>query len=155
MYKRQKDIGIVVHPESIIHSAVEFKDSSVIAQMGLPDMKLPIQYALFYPDRKENNLESLDLFKIKQLNFHKPDINTFKCLNLAYKAISIGGTMPTVLNAANEIAVAKFLNKEIKFLDIANYIEKLMEQHSPFEANSLDDILYVKKWTEKKFTELI
>ncbi len=150
-----KDIDIVVHPESIVHSAVEFKDSSVIAQMGLPDMKLPIQYALFYPDRKENNLESLNLFKIKQLNFHKPDMNTFKCLNLAYKAISIGGTMPTVLNAANEIAVAKFLNKEIKFLNIADYIEKLMEQHSPFEVNSLEDILYVKKWTEKKFTELI
>jgi len=150
-----KDIEIVVHPESIVHSAVEFNDSSIIAQMGLPDMKLPIQYALFYPDRKENSLESLDLFKIKQLNFYKPDKNTFKCLNLAYKAISIGGTMPSVLNIANEIAVEKFLNKEIKFLDIANLIEKLMEQHSPFEVNSLDDIFYVKKWTEKKFTELI
>ena len=150
-----KDIDILVHPESIIHSAVEYKDRSVIAQLGLPNMKLPIQYALFYPERKENNMESLDLFKLKQLNFHKADISTFKCLDLAYKAISIGGSMPTVLNVANEIAVDKFLNREISFLDIGISIEKLMEQHSPFEINNLDDILYVKKWTEKKFTELI
>ena len=150
-----RNIEVIIHPESIIHSAVEFKDTSIIAQMGLPDMKLPIQYALFYPERKENNLKSLNLFEIESLNFHKPDTSTFKCLDLAYKAISIGGTMPTVLNAANEIAVEKFLSKKIKFLDIGNYIETLMEQHSPFEVNSLEDILYVKKWTEKKFTELI
>ena len=150
-----KDIDIVVHPESIIHSAVEYRDKSVIAQLGLPDMKLPIQYALFYPERKENNMESLNLFKLNQLNFYKPDINTFKCLDLAYKAISIGGTMPTVLNVANEIAVDKFLKKEISFLDIGNKIQILMEQHSPFEINTIDDILYVKTWVEKKFTELL
>ena len=150
-----KDIDILVHPESIIHSAVEYKDKSVIAQLGLPNMKLPIQYALFYPERKENNMESLDLFKLKQLNFHKADISTFKCLDLAYKAISIGGSMPTVLNVANEIAVDKFLNREISFLDIGNSIEKLMEKHSPFEINTIDDIFYVKKWVEKKITELI
>src|SRR6056297_4062696 len=150
-----KDIDILVHPESIIHSAVEYKDRSVIAQLGLPNMKLPIQYALFYPERKENNMESLDLFKLKQLNFHKADISTFKCLDLAYKAISIGGSMPTVLNVANEIAVDKFLNREISFLDIGNSIEKLMEKHSPFEINTIDDIFYVKKWVEKKITELI
>ena len=150
-----KDIDILVHPESIIHSAVEYKDRSVIAQLGLPNMKLPIQYALFYPERKENNMESLDLFKLKQLNFHKADISTFKCLDLAYKAISIGGSMPTVLNVANEIAVDKFLNREISFLDIGNSIEKLMEQHSPFEINTIDDVFYVKKWVEKKITELI
>jgi len=150
-----KDIDIVVHPESIIHSAVEYRDKSVIAQLGLPDMKLPIQYALFYPERKENNMESLNLFKLNQHNFYKPDINTFKCLDLAYKAISIGGTMPTVLNVANEIAVDKFLKKEISFLDIGNKIQILMEQHSPFEINTIDDILYVKTWVEKKFTELL
>lgn len=150
-----KDIDILVHPESIIHSAVEYKDKSVIAQLGLPNMKLPIQYALFYPERKENNMESLDLFKLKQLNFHKADISTFKCLDLAYKAISIGGSMPTVLNVANEIAVDKFLNREISFLDIGISIEKLMEQHSPFEINTIDDVFYVKKWVEKKITELI
>jgi len=150
-----KDIDIVVHPESIIHSAVEYRDKSVIAQLGLPDMKLPIQYALFYPERKENNMESLNLFKLNQLNFYKPDINTFKCLDLAYKAISIGGTMPTVLNVANEIAVDKFLKRKISFLDIGNKIQILMEQHSPFEINTIDDILYVKTWVEKKFTELL
>ncbi|MFO7888493.1 MAG: 1-deoxy-D-xylulose-5-phosphate reductoisomerase [Eubacteriales bacterium] len=150
-----KDIDIVVHPESIIHSAVEYRDKSVIAQLGLPDMKLPIQYALFYPERKENNMESLNLFKLNQLNFYKPDIDTFKCLDLAYKAISIGGTMPTVLNVANEIAVDKFLKREISFLDIGDKIQTLMEQHSPFEVNTIDDILYVKTWVEKKFTELL
>ena len=128
-----ENIEVVVHPESIIHSAVEFVDKSIIAQMGLPDMRLPIQYALFYPNRMKNNLKSLDFFEINQLNFIKPNTKIFRCLELAYDAIKIGGSMPSVLNVANEIAVDKFLKNEISFLDISTLIEEVMNQHRSYE----------------------
>jgi len=149
-----ENIEVVVHPESIIHSAVEFVDKSIIAQMGLPDMRLPIQYALFYPNRMKNNLKSLDFFEINQLNFIKPNTKIFRCLELAYDAIKIGGSMPSVLNVANEIAVDKFLKNEISFLDISTLIEEVMNQHRSYEIKDIEGILNAKKWTEGKIKEI-
>lgn len=141
------DIDVVVHPESIIHSMVEYHDSSVMAQMGLPDMKLPIIYALNYPERLETKLESLDFTKMTQLNFQVPDKETFPCLRLAYDALRAGGTMPTVLNAANEILVNQFLNGEIGFYDIPERIEKLMREHNNIQTPTIEDILKVDSET--------
>ncbi|SHI65925.1 1-deoxy-D-xylulose 5-phosphate reductoisomerase [Dethiosulfatibacter aminovorans DSM 17477] len=142
-----EQIEVVVHPQSIIHSAVEYDDHSVIAQMGNPDMKIPIQLALFYPYRLKNNLKSLDLFEIGKLTFEKPDMNTFKCLKLAFEAMKIGKSMPIVLNKANELAVEMLIRKEIKFLDIQNMVEDIMLRHTPVEAASFDEILEIAKWT--------
>ncbi|NSJ93001.1 1-deoxy-D-xylulose-5-phosphate reductoisomerase, partial [Coprococcus sp. MSK.21.13] len=123
-----KDIEVVVHPESIIHSMVEYKDGSIIAQLASPDMKLPIQYAFNYPTRKNRVIKKLNLFEIGNLSFYKPDLNTFRCLYLAYRAGKIGGMMPAILNSANEYAVELFLNKKIDFLQIANIIEECMDK---------------------------
>ncbi|WP_294351807.1 1-deoxy-D-xylulose-5-phosphate reductoisomerase [uncultured Clostridium sp.] len=122
------NIQVLVHPQSIIHSMVEYKDASIIAQIGAPDMRLPIQYALNYPERKEQVANGIDFYEIAKLTFEKPDIDTFKCLSLAFKAGKMGGIMPTVLNAANEVAVSLFLNKKIKFLSIADIIEDAMNK---------------------------
>lgn len=136
------DIQVVIHPESILHSAVEYDDGAVIGQMGVPDMKLPIQYALFYPDRFEvPGSRPLDLFDIGKLTFEKPDLDTFAGLGLAFKAANIGGTMPTVFNAANEKAVSLFLDNRIRFLQIAEVIEAAMEAHQVVEAPTVDQIL--------------
>ena len=140
-------IQVVVHPESVIHSAVEFEDTAVIAQLGTPDMRLPIQYALFYPDRKPLGGEWLDLFKLGTLHFEEPNLEVFKGLKLAYDALRIGGSMPTVFNAANELAVAKFLDRKIKFLDIPDIIEKAMENHTVVPSPSLEEILETEKTT--------
>jgi len=140
-------IDVVVHPESIIHSMVEYHDSSIMAQMGLPDMKLPIIYALNYPDRLETKLESLDFTKMNQLNFEVPDQKTFPCLRLAYEALRAGGTMPTVLNAANEILVHQFLDGEIGFYDIPERIEALMKAHNNILNPTIEDILNVDSET--------
>ncbi|MBE6051173.1 MAG: 1-deoxy-D-xylulose-5-phosphate reductoisomerase [Clostridium sp.] len=121
------DIQVLVHPQSIIHSMVEYKDASIIAQIGAPDMRLPIQYALNYPERKDQVANGIDFYEIASLTFEKPDMDTFKCLKLAFKAGKMGGIMPTVLNAANEVAVSLFLNRKIKFLDIADIIEDAMD----------------------------
>jgi len=139
-------IEVVVHPQSIIHSAVEYKDGAIMAQLGVPDMKLPIAYALTYPKRLKSNFEKLDLTKISALTFEKPDMDTFKCLYLAYKAIEIGGTMPAVLNAANEIAVEKFLNNEIAWLDIPVLIEKTMNAYTVMYDFTIDDLLEADEW---------
>lgn len=122
------NIQVLVHPQSIIHSMVEYKDASIIAQIGAPDMRLPIQYALNYPERKEQVANGIDFYDIAKLTFEKPDMDTFKCLSLAFKAGKMGGIMPTVLNAANEVAVSLFLNKKIKFLSIADIIEDAMNK---------------------------
>lgn len=119
-------IEVVVHPESIIHSMIQYKDRSVMAQMGLPDMKLPILYALTHPKRIQTNLEPLDLTKIVSLNFEAPDHETFPCLSLAYKALEMGGLTPTVLNASNEVLVERYLKGEVSFYDIPEGIEKAM-----------------------------
>jgi 1-deoxy-D-xylulose-5-phosphate reductoisomerase len=136
-----KNIDVVVHPQSIIHSMVEYIDGSIIAQMGTTDMKLPIQYAINYPERRKRVVETLDFYKLGSLNFERPDLDTFKCLKLAYEAGKIGGTMPTILNGANEVAVELFLEDKIKFLKIADIIEECMNKF-PYSSNfSVEDIL--------------
>lgn len=140
-------IQVVVHPQSIIHSAVEYVDGAVIAQLGLPDMKLPIQYALFYPDRRPMKGEKLDLFDVATLTFERPDTETFRGLSLGLRAAGEGGSMPTVFNAANEKAVALFLNRQIGFLSIAELIEKCMDHHRRIENPSLEQILQTEAET--------
>lgn len=138
-------IQVVVHPQSIIHSMVEFTDGSIIAQLGRPDMRLPILYALSYPERFSSDYGGLDFFEIGKLTFEEPDVENFPCLPLAYKAARIGGTMPTVLNAANEVAVQKFLQEEISFMEIPIFIEKAMKSHKVIQQPKIDDILSVDK----------
>ncbi len=142
-------IQVLVHPQSIIHSAVEFEDGAVIAQLGAPDMRLPIQYALLYPKRVDTNLPRLDLFEHNNLTFEKPDMDTFKCLSLAFRAINEGGTMPAVMNAANEVAVERFLNREISFLQIPELIEKTMNSYSPVYNYDLKTVLEADKWARE------
>ena len=139
------DIDVVVHRESIVHSLVEFKDMSVLAQLGLPDMKLPIHYALCYPHRMPSGVKQLNLWEVGNLTFGKPDYDTFRCLSLAIKAGREGGTMPTVLNGANEVAVELFLKGKIKFNDIARIVENAMENHKNVLNPKLDDIIYTDK----------
>lgn len=143
------DIDVVVHPQSIVHSMVQFIDSSVIAQMGCPDMKLPIQYALSYPDRIENNFERLDFSKWSTLTFEKPDLETFPCLRLAYDSIKMGGTYSAVLNGANEVLVNEFLEDKIGFYDIPYYIEKTLEAHSSINEPTLEEILEADRWSRE------
>lgn len=134
-------VQVVVQPQSVIHSMVQFDDGAVIAQLGTPDMKLPIQYALYYPERRFLAGERLDFWSIGQITFEKPDMENFPGLALAYEAGRIGGTMPTVFNAANERAVAKFLNREISYLTITDMIEGAMKGHTVKENPSVDEIL--------------
>ncbi|UTH14677.1 1-deoxy-D-xylulose-5-phosphate reductoisomerase [Macrococcus equipercicus] len=136
-------IDTVLHKESIIHSMVEFNDTSVIAQLGTPDMRMPIQYAFSYPERLPRQAERLDLAAIGQLNFKPMDLERFRCLKFAYDAIHIGGTMPVVMNAVNEAAVAKFLNGEISFLDIERLIEREMKAHDVILNPDLETILEI------------
>ena len=138
-------IEVVVHPESILHSAVEYEDGAVIGQMGLPDMRLPIQYALYYPKRLPMSGEYLDLFGIGSLNFMKPDMDVFVGLKHAIESQRIGGNMPTIFNAANEKAVSLFLNKKIGFTDIYRLIEKSMNNIDFIDNPNLDEILYTEQ----------
>jgi len=148
-------IKIVIHPQSIIHSLVEFKDKSIIAQLGLPDMKIPIQYALSYPKRFSSNSKSLNLSEIKKLDFDNPDFEMFPCLKYAYEAGAIGGTLPTVMNAANEVAVWSFLDGKIRFLDIPSLIRKMMDEHKLIDNPDLNDILNVDKKTKDETKRVI
>ena len=136
-----EQIQVVVHPQSIIHSMVEYVDGGIIAQLGTPDMKLPIQYALFYPDRRPMDGRRVDFFALKSISFEEPDIKTFRGLQLAYDAIAAGGSMPTVFNAANEKAVGLFLDKKIRFLAIYDLIQGAMEQHKVIANPTVDEIL--------------
>lgn len=140
------DVKPIVQPQSIIHSMVQFKDGAVIAQLGTPDMKLPIQYALYYPERRYLAGDRLDFAKIGQITFEQPDLNNFVGLDLAFKAGRMGGSMPTVFNAANEKAVAKFLNREIGFLEITDIIEYCMENHKNIENPTVEQILETEGW---------
>ena len=140
-------VDIVVHPQSIIHSMVEFDDTSVKAQLGLPDMKIPIQYALSYPNHIKTNWEPLDLVKIKSLTFESVNYERFPCIKLAYESLARGGTSSSVLNVANEQAVYRFLNKEIGFMEIPKLIEIAMDNHDWTEDPSIDDILSLEDWT--------
>lgn len=139
-------IDVVVHPQSIIHSMVEYKDYSIISQMGTPDMRTPIQYALSYPDRINTNVKKLDFNSLGELSFSSPDIDRFPCLSLAYEALKEGKTMTSVLNGANEVLVEYFLQNKIKFYDIPKFIEKAMMAHKPFSYETVDEILEVDKW---------
>ncbi|MBQ3516032.1 MAG: 1-deoxy-D-xylulose-5-phosphate reductoisomerase [Lachnospiraceae bacterium] len=134
-------IEVVVHPQSIIHSAVEYADGGIMAQLGAPDMKLPIQYALFYPDRRPMSGKRVNFFELGSMTFEKPDMETFRGLQLAYDAATIGGSMPTVYNAANEKAVSLFLDRKIKFLQIPDVIEACMQNHKNIMNPTVDDIL--------------
>jgi len=149
-------IQVVVHPQSIIHSMVEYVDGGIIAQLGIPDMRLPIQYALFYPDRmKLNGGERVDFFKLKQLTFEEPDMDTFYGLRLGYEAGKIGGSMPTVYNAANEWVVAAFLKGEIGFTDIPELIGEAMKHHHLLQNPSLNEILNTEQETYDFVREFI
>ncbi|MEA3500374.1 MAG: 1-deoxy-D-xylulose-5-phosphate reductoisomerase [Candidatus Marinimicrobia bacterium] len=140
----QSKIEVVIHPQSIIHSMVEFNDSSVKAQLGLPDMKLPIQYALSYPERYSANWESLDLVKLKELTFFSPDTGKFPSLQLALNALESGDTYPVVLNVANEQAVYLFIENKIKFTDIPKIVEKMLNRHKSIKNADIDTILDVE-----------
>lgn len=144
-------IQVVVHPQSVIHSAVEYEDGAVIAQLGTPDMRLPIQYALYYPERRPLSGERLDLFKLGQLTFEEPDTETFRGLALAYEAIRKGGNIPVAFNAANEKAVALFLDRKISYLQITDIIEASMEECGFINNPSVDEILE----TERNIYEFI
>jgi len=148
-------IAVHIHPESIIHSMVEYVDGSIIAQMGIPDMKIPIAYALAYPERLPVQNPSLDLFSLKNLSFYPPDPERFPCLRLAYEACSQGGTMPAVLNAANEVAVHAFLDASIGFLDIPRVIESVMRAHRRSDRPTLQDILAADGWSRQEAERLV
>lgn len=149
-----KNIEVVIHPQSIIHSMVEFVDGSVIGQMGLPDMKLPIQYALSYPERWENGFPKLDLLKIGNLTFERPRTEAFPALPLAFEAGSLGGTMPAVMNAANELAVEMFLAGKIGFNKIVELIEQVMDNHKLIKNPDLTGILENDRWAREETRRL-
>ncbi|HSK71190.1 MAG TPA: 1-deoxy-D-xylulose-5-phosphate reductoisomerase [Pyrinomonadaceae bacterium] len=147
---KAEEISVVVHPQSIVHSMIEMVDGSIIAQMGVTDMKHAIQYALTYPERKENCLASLDFSKISRLTFENPDLEKFPCLDLAYKALETGGTTPAVLNAANEIAVQAFLDGKIRLSEIPRIIENVMNAHKTQAVSSLEKVLEIDAWARKQ-----
>ncbi len=140
-------IQVLIQPQSLIHSMVEFKDGSVMAQLGTPDMRLPIQYALYYPERKFLDGKRVNFYEISSITFEKPDMENFRALKLAFDAGRMGGSMPVVFNAANEQAVSMFLDRRIKYLDIVEIIEYAMEKHKHIEEPDLDEILASESWT--------
>lgn len=148
-------IEVVVHPQSIIHSMVEFEDKSIKAQLGIPDMRIPIQYAISYPDRYPLDVPAMDFFTIDTLTFEKPDLTKFPCLRLAFEVLRRGKSYPAVLNAANEIAVAAFLEKKIGFMDISRVIEDQLLKHSPMEDESFESYLAVDLQTRKLTSEYV
>ncbi|MDD4344045.1 MAG: 1-deoxy-D-xylulose-5-phosphate reductoisomerase [Eubacteriales bacterium] len=148
------NIEVIIHPESIVHSMVEYGDGSIIAHLGPKDMRIPIQYALTYPERINNSFPKIDLTEIGKLNFYKPDFKKFPSLALAYEAGRIGGTMPAVLNAANEVAVEMFLNKKISFVQIPQIVEKVMSEHNPEFYPDLNEIIRIDSWARNKAGEI-
>jgi len=139
-------IDVLIHPQSIIHSMVEFLDGAILAQASLPDMRLPIQYALTYPERLPSPIANCDLAKLKRLTFHSPNFQKFPCLSLAYEALRVGGTMPAVLNAANEVAAHAFLDERIGFNEIPKVIARTMRKHRVVAHPGLEDILEADRW---------
>ncbi len=148
-------IDIILHPETIIHSMVEYMDGSIIAQLALPNMRLPISYALSYPRHRKGQLPSVDFLEIGHLSFEKPDTKRFRCLDLALKAGYIGQSMPAVLSGANEIAVKAFLDGKITFLEIPHLIETTMEQHEPHPIDSIDRALEADQWAKARATLIL
>ena len=151
----ESQIEVMIHRESIIHSLVEYVDRSMIAQLGLPDMRTPISYAMNYPGRMPLDLPSLDLTEMGTLTFCKPDHDRFPCLSLGYESLRIGGTMPATMNAANEIAVEAFLNGGIRFTDIAGIIRSTMDLHTTKDIESLEDALEADRWAREKAESLV
>lgn len=148
-------IAVHIHPQSIVHSLVEYIDGAVIAQLGIPDMKTPIAYALSHPNRLALDLPALDLCSMCNLTFDEPDLKRFPCLALAYEALALGGTAPAVLNAANEVAVDAFLNEKIAFLDIANVIRATLHGHAIMPLEHIDEVLRADLWGRKEARRLI
>jgi 1-deoxy-D-xylulose-5-phosphate reductoisomerase len=148
-------IDVLVHPQSLVHSMVEFKDGAILAQLGMPDMKIPIAYALSYPERINNHLPRLNLAKAGNLEFIEPNSKKFPCLDLAYEAALRGGTAPAVLNAADESVVESFLHQRIKFVDLPKIIEKVLSAHEAIDRPSLDDIMEADRWARQKTREII
>ncbi|MBE0450181.1 MAG: 1-deoxy-D-xylulose-5-phosphate reductoisomerase [Clostridia bacterium] len=148
-------IEVLVHPQSIIHSMVQFKDHSIIAQLGVPDMRVPIIYALDYPERYSNDVKSLNFNEIASLTFEKPDYDRFPCLKIAMDALELGGVMPTVMNAANEILVEAYLKDRIKFYDISEHIGNAMKTFKNINEPTLEDILETDLWTRRYIRSLI
>jgi len=148
-------VEIIVHPQSIVHSMIEFVDTSIMAQLGIPDMRVPITYALTFPERIECTLPTLDLAKIKQLTFEEPDYEKFPCIKLAQDSLLAGHSMPAVLNAANEVAVQAFLDEEISFKHISEIIRMAMNNHKSHTINSLEDVQSADRWAREEVNKLI
>ena len=145
----------MVHPESVIHSCVEYTDGSMLSQMGTPDMRTPISYTLAYPDRITTNVQRLNLYQIKKLTFFEPDLTKYPCLELAYNSLKIGKSAPTILNAANEIAVDAFLRKEIRFLSISKVVEKTLNKSSFSNINSIKDVIELDSISREETIDII
>lgn len=150
-----EQINVVIHPQSIIHSMVEYIDGCVMAQLGVPDMKAPIAYALTFPERVATGVKTLDLTALSSLTFSNPDYSRFPALRLAYRSLQDGESMPAVMNAANEVAVEAFLSGKIKFTEIVGFIEKTMESHMPHPLNCVEEVLLADKWSREKTRELL
>jgi len=148
-------IEIVVHPQSVVHSLVEYDDGSVLAQLGNPDMRTPIAHALAWPERIASGVESLDLVRVGQLGFEAPDVGRFPCLALARQVAEVGGTAPAVLNAANEVAVAAFLERRLNFTGIPAVIDSVLAQHSVGAALRLEDVLVADRWAREAAQALL
>ena len=155
LFGLETQVDIIVHAQSIVHSMIEFVDTSIIAQLGIPDMRVPIAYALSYPDRIDCQLPSLDLSALAKLTFEPPDYKRFPCLQLAKDAINIGQTMPAVLNAANEIAVQAFLDEEILYKDIPEMIRMAMHNHQTRPVHAIEDVLEADRWAREETRKLI
>lgn len=151
----ENQIDVHIHPQSVIHSMVEYHDGSVIAQLGIPDMQIPIAYALSYPNRLPNKLPSLDLCQIRDLNFYPPDLEKFECLALAKQALKLGGDAPCLLNAANEVAVQAYLDQEIQFLDIPRIVKKVLFEHPTKQIISLEQLLETDRFARMRAAEMI
>jgi 1-deoxy-D-xylulose-5-phosphate reductoisomerase len=151
----QEKIKVLVHPQSIVHSMVEYNDGAVIAQLGMPDMRGPIAYALSYPERLPDVSPALDLAAVAALTFEEPDVSRFPCLGYAYDALKAGGTMPAVLSAANEIAVNYFLEEKIGYGDIARVIKSTMEAHTPSPVKTVEDALEADCWARREAEKVI
>jgi 1-deoxy-D-xylulose-5-phosphate reductoisomerase len=148
-------IVVLIHPQSVVHSMVEFIDGSIVAQMGIPDMKIPISYALSFPERLHQNLPPLDLSKTEALTFSPPDPQKFPCLKLAYQSIEIGETMPATLNAANEVVVNAFLEGSLKFTEIPLFLQRVMEEHEVKPVHTIEDILRADHWARERAKTLL
>jgi 1-deoxy-D-xylulose-5-phosphate reductoisomerase len=155
LFGLETKVEVIIHRQSIIHSMIEFVDTSIMAQLGIPDMRVPIAYALSYPDRLDCDLPSLDLSQLSRLDFEAPDYEKFPCLKLAIDALDAGQTLPAVLNAANEIAVQAFLDEQISFKEISEIIQTTMQNHTSKPVTELDDVLEADRWTREEARKLI